>query len=69
MRRLKGVRKHLAYEVLHRIVERSMSDDELAAAERHLARCGVCRSEREWLDRLRAEPKPFATMPPLLGSM
>lgn len=61
------MRKHLSYDVLNRIVERSISDDELAWAEQHLARCGVCRSEREWLGRIRIEPKPFPNMPPLLG--
>jgi len=62
------VSKHLAYDVLNRIVEGTISDGELTWAERHLARCGVCRSEREWLERIRIAPKPFVSMPPLLGS-
>jgi hypothetical protein len=66
MRRLIDVTKHLTYDVLNRIVERRISSDERLWAERHLARCGVCRSEREWLERILMTPAPLASMPPLL---
>jgi hypothetical protein len=59
---------HLSYDVLNRMVERRVSADEEVWAERHLARCGVCRSEREWLERIRVYPKPFPSMPPLIST-
>jgi hypothetical protein len=49
---------HLTYEVLMRVVERRVSADEDVRARRHLARCGRCRSEREWLERIRSHPDP-----------
>lgn len=63
------VPNHLSYDVLNRIVERRTSSDEQLLAERHLARCSVCRSERDWLERIRVYPKPFPAMPPLIGSL
>ena len=59
---------HLSYDVLNRMVERRVSANEEVWAERHLARCGVCRSEREWLERIRVHPKPFPNMPPLIST-
>jgi hypothetical protein len=59
---------HLSYDVLSRMLERRVSPNEAVLAERHLKRCGVCRSEREWLERIRRHPRPFPNMPPLLGS-
>jgi len=59
---------HLSYDVLSRMLERSVSPDEEVWAERHLKRCGVCRSERAWLERIRAHPRPLSNLPPLLGS-
>lgn len=47
---------HLSYEVLNRLVEGRASVLEEARAKRHLARCGRCRSEREWLERIRGFP-------------
>ena len=47
---------HLSYEVLNRLVERRASPLEEARAQRHLARCARCRSEREWLERIRGMP-------------
>jgi hypothetical protein len=47
---------HLSYEVLNRLVEGRASVLEEARAQRHLARCGRCRSEREWLERIRGLP-------------
>jgi hypothetical protein len=44
---------HLAYDVLSRLVERRASTVEEARAKRHLASCARCRSELEWLDRIR----------------
>src|SRR5204862_7323567 len=46
----------LSYEVLNRLVEGRASVLEDARAQRHLARCGRCRSEREWLERIRGYP-------------
>ena len=48
---------HLSYEVLTRLVEGRASALEEARAQRHLARCGRCRSEREWLERIRGLPR------------
>jgi hypothetical protein len=47
---------HLSYEVLNRLVEGRATVLEEARAQRHLARCGRCRSEREWLERIRGFP-------------
>ena len=52
---------HLAYEVLMRVVERRLTADEDVRARRHLARCGRCRSERDWLERIRSHPNPADT--------
>ena len=52
---------HLSYDVLNRLVEdRASSEQEAAIAQRHLARCARCRSEREWLERVRraSDPRP-----------
>jgi hypothetical protein len=49
---------HLSYDVLNRLVEDRASTLEEASAQRHLARCGRCRSEREWLDRVRRASDP-----------
>ena len=51
--------QHLSYDVLIRLVERRVSADEHIRATRHLARCGRCRSERDWLQRIRAHPRPL----------
>jgi len=47
---------HLSYDVLSRLVERRSSALEEARAQRHLANCGRCRSEKEWLERIRGLP-------------
>ena len=47
---------HLSYEVLNRLVEGRASALEEARAQRHLGRCGRCRSEREWLQRIHGFP-------------
>jgi anti-sigma factor RsiW len=47
---------HLTYEVLTRLVEGRASVLEEARAQRHLGKCGRCRSEREWLERIRGLP-------------
>ncbi len=44
---------HLSYDVLNRLLERRVAPDEEARAEHHLARCGRCRDERQWLERIR----------------
>ena len=49
---------HLSYDVLSRLVEGRASAVEAASAERHLARCGRCRSEREWLERIGRFQRP-----------
>jgi hypothetical protein len=43
--------------VLNRLVEGSAPVLEEVRAQRHLARCGRCRSEREWLERIRGLPR------------
>jgi hypothetical protein len=45
---------HLSFDVLSRLVERRASAVEEAKAQRHLASCGRCRSELEWLERIRS---------------
>jgi hypothetical protein len=47
---------HLSYDVLSRLVERRASPVEEAKAQRHLARCGRCRSELAWLERIHSLP-------------
>jgi hypothetical protein len=47
---------HLAFDVLNRLVERQVSTVEETRARRHLAACARCRSELEWLDRIRSHP-------------
>jgi hypothetical protein len=44
---------HLSFDLLNRLVQRRASVAEEARAQRHLASCGRCRSELEWLDRIR----------------
>ena len=44
---------HLTYDVLSLLVEHRASVVEEARAQRHLATCARCRSEREWLERVR----------------
>jgi len=52
---------HLSYEALSRLVEhRASTEEEEASAQRHLARCARCRSEREWLERIRRATDPDA---------
>ena len=48
---------HLSYNELIRLLERQGAPDEEARAERHLARCGRCRDERQWLERIRNYPQ------------
>jgi hypothetical protein len=47
---------HLSYEVLNRLLDGRASALEEVRGQRHLARCGRCRSEREWLQRIRNFP-------------
>lgn len=54
---------HLSYDVLSRLIENRAADVEAARAERHLASCPRCRSEREWLERIRKHPHPPHTPP------
>jgi hypothetical protein len=49
---------HLSYDVLSRLVERRASTVEEARAQRHLATCGRCRSEMDWLERIRGALRP-----------
>ena len=48
---------HLTYELLSRLAERRASALDEARAERHLENCGRCRSELEWLQRIRSAPR------------
>jgi hypothetical protein len=58
---------HLGYDVLSRLVEHGASTLEEVKAERHLARCARCRSERDWLERVRRatspDSRPFESEP------
>jgi hypothetical protein len=47
---------HLSYDVLSSLVERRASAVDEARAQRHLVTCGRCRSELEWLERIRTLP-------------
>ena len=47
---------HLSYEVMNRLLEGRAAGLEHERAQRHLVRCGRCRSEREWLQRIRNFP-------------
>ena len=49
---------HLSHDVLSRLVERRASPVEEARAQRHLANCGRCRSEMDWLERISSAPRP-----------
>ena len=47
---------HLSYDLLSRLAEHRASALEQARAEKHLDHCGRCRSELEWLQRIRVVP-------------
>lgn len=47
---------HLSFDMLNRLVESRGSIAEEATARRHLVRCGRCRSELEWLQRIQGVP-------------
>jgi hypothetical protein len=47
---------HLSYDALIRVLERRASTIEQSRAQRHLNGCARCRSELEWLERIRALP-------------
>ena len=47
---------HLSFDVLSRLAEHRASALDEARAERHLDACARCRSELEWLQRIRAAP-------------
>jgi hypothetical protein len=47
---------HLSFDMLSKLVERRASTVEEPKARRHLASCGRCRSELEWLQRIQGRP-------------
>jgi hypothetical protein len=49
---------HLSYDVLSRLAASHASALDEARAEKHLGNCGRCRSELEWLQRIRVGPRP-----------
>lgn len=51
-----SVANHLSYDVLSRLLERKAPQPEQAEAGRHLSSCARCRSELEWLQRVRSWP-------------
>jgi anti-sigma factor RsiW len=55
---------HLNYDLLSKLAEHRASALDEARAERHLESCGRCRSELEWLQRIRVGPR----QDPELGS-
>jgi len=48
---------HLSYDLLSRLAEHRAPALDGARAERHLESCGRCRSELEWLQRIRVAPR------------
>lgn len=57
---------HLSFDVLSRLVEERIAPEEDARAKRHLARCGRCRDEMRWIERIRAFPKVISLEPRLM---
>jgi anti-sigma factor RsiW len=55
---------HLNYDLLSKLAEHRASALDEARAERHLESCTRCRSELEWLQRIRVGPR----QDPELGS-
>jgi hypothetical protein len=47
---------HLSFNMFIQLVEGRASTVEEARAQRHLASCGRCRSELEWLQRIGGLP-------------
>ncbi|MDQ6675634.1 MAG: hypothetical protein M3069_33700 [Chloroflexota bacterium] len=47
---------HLPFDMLNSLIENRTSPLEEPPARRHLAACGRCRSELEWLQRIRELP-------------
>jgi hypothetical protein len=47
---------HLSFDMLSKLVESRASPDDEPKARRHLASCGRCRSELEWLLRIQGLP-------------
>jgi hypothetical protein len=47
---------HLTFDALTRVLEHRASVIEETRARRHLSGCGRCRSELEWLERIRTLP-------------
>ena len=48
---------HLSFDVLSGLLEERIAPEEEARANRHLARCGRCRDEMRWIERIRAYPR------------
>ena len=48
---------HLSFDLLSRLAEHRAAVLDQARAERHLETCGRCRSELEWLRRIRTGPR------------
>ncbi len=57
---------HLAYDLLSRLVEERIEPEEEARARRHLGRCGRCRDEMRWIERIRSYPHRPVQMDPRL---
>ncbi|MGI9145047.1 MAG: hypothetical protein ACR2IK_00605 [Chloroflexota bacterium] len=47
---------HLSFEILSALHQKRTSTPEDSSAKRHLATCGRCRSELEWLLRIQGLP-------------
>ena len=47
---------HLSFDLLSQLVQHRALPVEEVRARRHLASCGRCRSELEWLQRIQALP-------------
>ena len=55
---------HLSFDVLTRLAEQRAAALEAAKARRHLDSCWRCRSELEWLERIRRVPATVADESP-----
>ncbi len=48
---------HLSFDVLSRLLDERVAPDKEARATRHLARCGRCRDEMRWIERIQTHAR------------
>ena len=54
---VQSMANHLSFDLLSQLAEHRAPALDQARAERHLETCGRCRSELEWLQRIRTGPR------------